>query len=289
MKPLASVCWIVATLAVIAMASGLGTGTTDAAQGEGRKTVPLKVVVLIDAKTKGASEGAKIKQIESLKEAAVAKKSLNDVKEKDGREVKRLNGTYVVKDAKIALSGGGVVQCQVLVAVEPGKTTLRDVKYVSALRATSDKEVGTWYGYTAVFDTAAPEDEAAENTAQAEKDMEALQGSWRVVSLQVGDEKASAEEVARRKVTVKGNVLTYDYGNGKDPKRVGTVKLDPKTKALDWTWTSPEAAPTMLAIYELKGDDLKIGFGNDGLIRPKRWVIGKDDVVWLLVLKRDKP
>jgi hypothetical protein len=66
------------------------------------------------------------------------------VKEKDGKEVKRLNGTYVVKDAKIALSDGGVVECQVLVAVEPGKTTLRDVKYVSALRATSDKKVGTW-------------------------------------------------------------------------------------------------------------------------------------------------
>jgi hypothetical protein len=73
-KPLASVCRVVAILAVIAMASGLGTGTTAAAQGEGRKTVPLPVVVLIDAKTKGVSEGAKIKQIETLKEAAVAKK-----------------------------------------------------------------------------------------------------------------------------------------------------------------------------------------------------------------------
>jgi uncharacterized protein (TIGR03067 family) len=130
---------------------------------------------------------------------------------------------------------------------------------------------------------------AGEDKDEAKKDLDRLQGSWRVVSSQVGDEKASAEEVARRKVMVKGNVLTYDYGNGKDPKRVGTVKLDPKTKALDWTWTFPEAAPTMLAIYELKGDDLKIGFGNDGVVRPRRWVIGKDAVVWLLVLKREKP
>ena len=45
----------------------------------------------------------------------------------------------------------------------------------------------------------------------------------------------------------------------------------------------------MLAIYEVKGDDLKVGFGNDGQVRPRRWVIGKDDVVWLLVLKREKP
>jgi hypothetical protein len=45
----------------------------------------------------------------------------------------------------------------------------------------------------------------------------------------------------------------------------------------------------MLGIYELKGDDLKIGFGNDGLVRPRQFVIGKEDVVWLLVLKREKP
>jgi len=118
--------------------------------------------------------------------------------------------------------------------------------------------------------------------------MEALQGTWRVGSSQVGDEKASAEEVARRKVTVKGDVLTYDYGTT-DPKRVGTIKLDPKTKALDGTWTSPEAGPALLALYELKGDALKIGFGNDGQVRPRQGVIGKDDVVWLLVLKREKP
>ena len=124
---------------------------------------------------------------------------------------------------------------------------------------------------------------------EAKKDLDKLQGSWRVVSSQVGDEKASADEVARRKVTVKGNVLTYDFGNERKEKREGTLKLDPKTKSLDWTATFPEAGPTALAIYEVKGDDLKIGFGNDGLIRPKRWVIGKEDVVWLLVLKREKP
>src|SRR5205085_4555171 len=117
----------------------------------------------------------------------------------------------------------------------------------------------------------APEDEATENIAQAKKDMEALQGTWRVVSSQVGDEKASAEEVARRKVTVKGNVLAYDYGNEKDKKQEGAVKLDPKKKWLDWAVTSPEAGRTALAIYELKGDDLKIGFGNDGVVRPRRW------------------
>jgi hypothetical protein len=58
------------------------------------------------------------------------------------------------------------------------------------------------------------------------------------------------------------NVLTEDQGTG-DPKRVGTIKRDPKTKYLDWNVTSPEAV-TMLAIYEIKDDEWKIDFGNDG-------------------------
>jgi uncharacterized protein (TIGR03067 family) len=103
----------------------------------------------------------------------------------------------------------------------------------------------------------------------------------------VGDEKAAEDEVKKRKVTVKGNVLTYFYSNPKDGKREGTIQLDPKAKSLDWTMTSPEAG-TALAIYEIKGDEWKIGFGNDGQVRPGSWAIGKDDVVWLLVLKREK-
>jgi uncharacterized protein (TIGR03067 family) len=119
-------------------------------------------------------------------------------------------------------------------------------------------------------------------------DLDKMQGIWRVVSSQVADEKASEDEVKKRKVTVKDNTLIYEYGNEQKEKRVGTIKLNPKTKAFDWTWTEENA--TMLAIYELKGDDLKIGFGNpDGLVRPKQLKIEKENVGWLLVLKRQKP
>jgi len=105
----------------------------------------------------------------------------------------------------------------------------------------------------------------------------------------VADEKASDDEVKKRKVTVKGNTLIYEYGNKLKETQEGTIRLDPKTKAFDWVWTSPKKGATMLAIYELNGDDLKIGFGNDGLVRPKQFVMGKEDVVWMLVLKREKP
>jgi hypothetical protein len=48
------------------------------------------------------------------------------------------------------------------------------------------------------------------------------------------------------------------------------------------------ADAALKAIYELKGDDLKIGFGVDNLLRPTRFEIGKDQVGWLLVLKRER-
>ena len=122
------------------------------------------------------------------------------------------------------------------------------------------------------------------------KDLDKLQGTWRIVSSQVADEKAAEDEVARRRVTVKGDLLIYEYGNEQKEQRAGTIRLDPKTKSFDWVFT--ELGATMLGIYELKGDDLKIGFGNDGPIRPqrpKRFEMGRENVVWLLVLKRQKP
>jgi uncharacterized protein (TIGR03067 family) len=134
----------------------------------------------------------------------------------------------------------------------------------------------------------APTDQKRDQDA-ARRDLEKLQGTWRVVSSQVVDEKAAEDEVKKRKVTVKGNILTYEYGNEKKETQEGTITLDPKTKAFDWAWTLPQKGATMLGIYELKGDDLRIGFGNDGLVRPRQFVIGKEDVVWLLVLKREKP
>jgi RNA polymerase sigma factor (sigma-70 family) len=159
---------------------------------------------------------------------------------------------------------------------------------VSFRAAAKDQPAGqTGQHQDAQADRKTPTDQRRDHDA-AKSDLEKLQGSWRVVSSQVGEEKVSEDEVARRKVTIKGDKLIYDYGNEQKEKQEGTIKTDPKTKAFDWTWAFPEKGATMLGIYELKGDDLKICFGNDGLGRPKQFVIGKEDVVWLLVLKRDK-
>jgi uncharacterized protein (TIGR03067 family) len=57
--------------------------------------------------------------------------------------------------------------------------------------------------------------------------LENLQGTWRIVSSQIGNETAAEDEVAKRKVTVKGDLLIYEYGNEQKEKREGTIKLDP--------------------------------------------------------------
>jgi uncharacterized protein (TIGR03067 family) len=130
---------------------------------------------------------------------------------------------------------------------------------------------------------------AAQDTDQTKTDMQNLQGIWRVVSSQFVDENASENEVDNRKVTVMGNILIYQYGNRENDTQEGFIKLNPKQKAFDWTLTSPQQGVTLLAIYELNGDDLRIGIKNDGLVRPRQFVAGREDVVWLAVLKRVKP
>ena len=130
-----------------------------------------------------------------------------------------------------------------------------------------------------------PPDEA-DNLDQQQSDLDKMQGVWRVVRSQVGDEQAAPDEMARRRVTIKDDKLIYEYGNPQNERLEGTIKLDPETHAFDFS--VPFENATAFAIYELKNDTLRIGIGNDGMFRPKRWEVSKDNVSWLLVLKRDR-
>ncbi len=129
----------------------LALGGTASAQGEAKKATAIKVVVLIDARTRDIPEGAKVRQIETTTKDPAGKDTLHDVKEKgSGKAVKRLDGIYVLRAARITLADGRAIDCEVLIAVDVGRTTLRDVHFVSTLEAYSGNRVGTWHGYTAV-------------------------------------------------------------------------------------------------------------------------------------------
>jgi uncharacterized protein (TIGR03067 family) len=113
--------------------------------------------------------------------------------------------------------------------------------------------------------------EPKENIAQTKKDMEGLQGTWR--------------ESKTNTVVVKGDRLSIiDSRPGQDTI-LGIITINPKTKAIDWAMrTGLGAGVTMFGNYELKGDNLRIIFGERKDGRPKTFD-EKDG--WLLVLKRE--
>lgn len=134
----------------------------------------------------------------------------------------------------------------------------------------------------------------AENLAQPrspESQVEqSYQGDWTVVASQIGGQRVSAEELKSCRVSIQGDSLTYIFGNEPGDRRTGPGLWNHETNGLDWQISELDIASH--AIYEMRGDTLKIGFGNfgvDGLIRPQQWDMGEGQVAWLLVLKRDQP
>ena len=274
MKPLASICGVVAALTIVHTAAG---------QEEGKSIIIRPAVVLIEAKTKGIAEGAKVEAIDVPKET-VAKKLLRDVRLKR-KGSKGLDREYVVKSAKVTLADGTVVECQALLADDvPGKTTLKDLQAMT-MEAVGEEGAGTWYGFLARYEVVL---DASKDSPAKKKDMEKLQGGWRVVSSQVPPDELSPQvRFGVGALTVKGNKLTYDLQDKEGDKYFGTMDIDPATKAFDLPSYPGEAVG--LGIYDLDGDDLRIAFGVDCLYRPKGFEMPKDGVSWLLVLKRQKP
>jgi uncharacterized protein (TIGR03067 family) len=132
-----------------------------------------------------------------------------------------------------------------------------------------------------------------ESTPKATEDLKALEGTWRVVSV---EEKGVKTAVDRNyTLTFRGDKL-HQFDNS--PHGVDfqyTFKLDPTMdmKTIDTTIIKAgnerdkeEVGKTMLGIYALDGDDLQICIGVP--VRPTGFQTkGKPDTV-LLVLKREK-
>jgi uncharacterized protein (TIGR03067 family) len=255
-------------------------------KGNATDTVIRPVVILIDAKTKGIPEGAQIKQIDAPKET-VGKKALRDVKSSKGR-MAGFDREYAVKSAKIALADDTVVECNVLLSAdEPERMIIKNVQRARPLlEATSDEGAGKWTSCLGEYKIAI---DSSKDRPAKQRDMKRLQGQWRVVSSAIvtptGAEKQPENEVRNHQVFVNGDQLTYEFNNKQNDRHEGTIRLDPRRKWIDWTQTAGgRRLGTMLGIYEIKGDDLRLFFGVDGIVRPR----GFDDVGWLLILKREQ-
>jgi uncharacterized protein (TIGR03067 family) len=119
---------------------------------------------------------------------------------------------------------------------------------------------------------------------QADKDKKALQGTWQVTSFESKGEAVSEDTAKLMKLVFKDD--TFSMSDGKKTEG-GKFKLDAskKPKALDATLDKTN--DTVLFIYEIDGDTLKLCWNKPGSDeRPKEFT-GKAGVGYM-VLKREK-
>jgi uncharacterized protein (TIGR03067 family) len=130
---------------------------------------------------------------------------------------------------------------------------------------------------------------APARTEDAKEDLKMLQGTWVPTAAEMGGQKLPDDSLAAIKLTLKDDRYTVQVGKATDQ---GTVKLDPakKPKEMDITGTEgPNKGKTILAIYELSGDTLKVCYAMEGKERPTEFKTKPDTKLFLATYKREKP
>jgi uncharacterized protein (TIGR03067 family) len=118
--------------------------------------------------------------------------------------------------------------------------------------------------------------------------MKKMNGTWVPVSGELGGNKLPAEQLKTIKLEIKGEQYTVTVGDKVDK---GTVKMDAakKPKEIDITGTDgPNKGKTMLAIYELKGDTLRVCYDLGGKARPTEFASKANTLQFLVSYQREK-
>jgi len=131
---------------------------------------------------------------------------------------------------------------------------------------------------------AGAQDDAAKN------ELKKLEGTWATVSIEAAGQKLTDEDkIKTRKLTMKGEKYTLKVG---DETVQGTIEINPtkKPKTID---VKPDSGSnkgkTLLGIYELDGDNLKICLAAPGKERPTAFGTAPEIGQQLVVYKREKP
>jgi uncharacterized protein (TIGR03067 family) len=130
----------------------------------------------------------------------------------------------------------------------------------------------------------------ADEPAPAKKDLDALQGTWTVESLEYDGQNET--DMFKLALVFKGAVLTVE-GDGEVRKGYGKirVKLDPSTKpkCVDFSIAAGTQQGSVLeGVYELKGDELRLCVRVLGKERPSEFKSSSGSGIALLRLKRQK-
>jgi uncharacterized protein (TIGR03067 family) len=103
---------------------------------------------------------------------------------------------------------------------------------------------------------------------KAKTDLDKFQGSWLGVEITYNGELASKEAAEKIKLTIKGDKWTFEQVDGNELK--GTLKLDEKKKPKELDATTDDGR-TILGIYEVDGDKLKLCYAGPGGERAKEF------------------
>ena len=132
--------------------------------------------------------------------------------------------------------------------------------------------------------TAGAQDDAAK------KELKKLEGTWATVSIEAAGQKVTEEEkIKTRKLTTTGDKYRLKVG---DETVQGTIEINPskKPKTID---VKPDSGnnkgKTLLGIYELDGDSLKVCLAPAGKDRPTAFATAAENAQQLVVYKREKP
>jgi uncharacterized protein (TIGR03067 family) len=122
----------------------------------------------------------------------------------------------------------------------------------------------------------------------AGKEDDPFQGVWLPSSAEIAGKKFPDEVRKTIKLVVKGDRYTVTVGERVDK---GTVKRHPSTKpkGMDITGTDgPNKGKTILAIYELDGDTLRVCYDLSGKGRPTGFMTKEGTQLYLVTYKRQK-
>lgn len=113
-------------------------------------------------------------------------------------------------------------------------------------------------------------------TPTRRRDIDALQGTWRVVAFEMDGTDVPAGVYAAAAITIQGDSFT---SQGMGYSYAGTVTLEPAANpaAFDLVFTEgPPAGLTNRGIYRLQGDEWTICLATRGDARPKRFATHPD-------------
>ena len=123
----------------------------------------------------------------------------------------------------------------------------------------------------------------------AESDAQKLEGTWKPQSAEMAGAQYPQKVLDTMTLVLKGETYLVDVGGQKDE---GKCKHDSakSPKTLDITGTNgPNEGKTFLAIYELKGDELKVCYDLSGDSRPTEFATKAGTQLFLVNYRRVKP